>query len=127
MAKTWKEMVAEAKQQVTLLSVDEAKRLIDSRKDVLVVDVREKDEYIRGHLRGALHIPRGVLEMTVDQTNPECDPRFRDPSTTIIVHCAAGGRSAMAALALKTMGFRNASSLEGGYNAWEKASYPVEK
>lgn len=127
MTKTWKEIVAESKQQVTLITADEAKRLIASRKDALVVDVREKDEYLKGHLKGAIHIPRGVLEMTVDRTTPAFDPRFSDPSKLIIVHCAAGGRSAVAALALKTMGFTNVSSVEGGYEACEKIGLPVEK
>lgn len=127
MARTWREMVSEAKQQVTLVTVDEAKRLIESKRDTLVVDVREKDEYLQGHIKGALHIPRGVLEMAVDRTTPAYDPRFADPSKTIIVHCAAGGRSAMVTLTMKIMGFTNVCSMEGGYSGWEKAGYPIEK
>lgn len=127
MTKTWNEMVAAAKQQVTLMAVDEAKQLIESRKDTLVVDVREKDEYTGGHITGAVNIPRGVLEMVVDRTTPTFDPRFSDSSKMIIVHCAAGGRSAMVALTMKMMGFTNVCSMEGGYIAWEKAHYPIEK
>lgn len=127
MAKTWMEMVVAAKQQVKLVNVNEAKQLIDSGQDPLVVDVREPGEYQQGHIKGAIHIPRGVMEMKVDRTTPAFDPKFADPQKTIIVHCAAGGRSAVAAQTMKAMGYTNVCSMEGGFDGWTKSGYPVER
>ncbi len=127
MGKTWREMVQEAKRQVTLVSVDEVKQKIGAGERFILVDVREPDEYQRGHIKGALSIPRGVLEMSVDRESRGFNPAFADPTTPVILHCAAGGRSAMAALVMKQMGVTNVASMEGGFDGWARAGYPVER
>lgn len=127
MGKTWREMVQEAKQQVRLVGVDEVKRKMEAGEPFILVDVREPDEYKRGHIKGVVPVPRGVLEMSVDRESRGFDPKFADPTAPIILHCAAGGRSALAALVMKQMGFTNVASMEGGFDGWARVGYPVER
>ena len=119
------EMVAEAKQRITNLSVDEvaAER---ATGDPLIVDVREpaeRDEH--GSIPGAISAPRGMLEFYADPTSPYHRAEF-DPGRRVILHCAAGGRSALAADTLAQMGYANVAHLEGGFTAWKEAGQPVE-
>ncbi len=116
--KGWREIVAEAKKQVTLLSVDEVREKIQQGDPVVLIDVREAEEYGRGRIPEGVHIPRGRLEM-------EMEDRFSDLDQEIILHCAGGGRSAVAALALKQMGYTRVASMEGGFGGWVRAGFPV--
>ena len=119
------EMVAEAKQRITNLSVEEVAAERDSG-DPLIVDVREpaeRDEH--GSIPGAVSAPRGMLEFYADPTSPYHRAEF-DPSRRVILHCAAGGRSALAADTLARMGYGNVAHLEGGFTAWKEAGQPVE-
>lgn len=118
--KTWKECVAEAKREVVLLSVKEVKEKFDQKEKLVLIDVREPEEYQRGHIPGGVNVPRGVLEMTVEE-------EIRDPATQIILHCASGGRSAVAALTLKKMGYQNVASMEGGFKAWVQLGFPTNR
>ena len=93
MPKTWKDIVLEAKKEVTLLQPSEVKTKLEQATDLILIDVREKDEYDQGHLPKSFHVPRGVLEITVEKN-------LRDPQTELILYCAGGGRSAVAARAL---------------------------
>ncbi|MGR9086785.1 MAG: MBL fold metallo-hydrolase [Gammaproteobacteria bacterium] len=111
---TAQDMVAEAKQHITEIGVDKAKQLL-KEGNIVVVDVREESEYAAGHLDGALPIPRGVLEFKVGNT-----PELTDTSKTVLVYCRTGGRAALAAKALQTLGYRNVLSIAGGYEAWQK-------
>jgi len=118
--KTWKDMVANAKQEIGLLQVSEVKEKLDQQADFILIDVRELEEYQKGRIPEAALISRGVLEMTIER-------QIQDKSKPIILHCAGGGRSAVAAQSLKKMGYENVASMEGGFSEWVRAGYPIEK
>ncbi len=126
MAKSAAEMVAEAKQRVENLSVEQAATELE-RGDALVVDLREPGERTQhGAIPGAVHAPRGMLEFYADPTSPYHRPEF-DPARRIILACASGGRSALAAETLQRMGYGNVAHLDGGLNAWRERGLPVEQ
>ncbi len=124
MAKTAAELVAEAKQRVENLTVDQAADEIE-RGDALLVDLREPGERAQGAIPGAVHAPRGMLEFWADPTSTYHRAEF-DPNRRVILHCASGGRSALAADTLQQMGYGNVAHLDGGFNAWKEAGRPVE-
>jgi rhodanese-related sulfurtransferase len=117
-------MVDEATRAVRSLSVDEG-RALHGRPDVRFVDLRESGELRReGVIPGALHAPRGVLEFRVDPESPWHDPAFAgDP--TLVLFCAIGWRSALAAQTLQQMGFDKVAHLAGGFEAWKAGGAPV--
>ena len=124
-SKTAAELVAEAKQRVTNLTVDDVAAERQSG-DPLIVDVREpaeRDEH--GSIPGAISAPRGMLEFWADPTSAYHRPEF-DPGRRVILHCAAGGRSALAADTLQQLGYTNVAHLDGGFTAWKEAGQPVE-
>ncbi len=116
MAKTFKELMDEARRVVPELSVQEAKELLDKDGKHVLLDVREKEEYREGHLERALSLPRGFLEIKVESVIP-------DKTTPILAYCAGGTRSLLAAKMLKEMGYQNVISMSGGYSAWKTAGY----
>jgi sulfur dioxygenase len=113
---TAQDLVAQAKEQITEISVDKAKQLL-GQGDIAVVDVREESEYAAGHVDKALPIPRGVLEFKAGTT-----PELADKSKTVVVYCRTGGRAALAAQSLQNLGYSNVLSIAGGYEAWQKSS-----
>ncbi|MBZ4417026.1 molybdopterin-synthase adenylyltransferase MoeB [Myxococcus sp. RHSTA-1-4] len=119
MAPTFQQLLAGVKQEIREVSVDEVKRLLDTRAPVKLIDVREADEYSGGRLPGAVHIPRGYLELRIE------DRAGRDEE--LVVYCAGGTRSALAVKTLKELGYTRVASLAGGYNRWSDAALPVEK
>lgn len=125
MAKTAADLVAEAKQRIQNLTVDQTADEIE-REDALVVDLREPEErQEHGAIPGAVHAPRGMLEFWADPTSSYHRAEF-DPNRRVILHCAGGGRSALAADTLQQMGYANVAHLDGGFNAWKAAERPVE-
>lgn len=125
MAKTAAELVSEAKQRVENLTVDQTADEME-QGDALLVDLREpgeRDEH--GAIPGAVHAPRGMLEFWADPSSAYHRPEF-DPNRRVILHCASGGRSALAADTLQQMGYSNVAHLDGGFNAWKAADRPVE-
>ena len=126
MAKTVSDLVAEAKRRVENLSVDQVAAELE-RGDAILIDVREQNERDEnGTIAGSVHAPRGMLEFFADPSSPYHRPEF-DPNRRIILHCAAGGRSAMGADALQQMGYTSVAHLDGGYTAWTAAGRPVVK
>lgn len=120
------EMVAEAEKQVQNLTLDEAAQELE-QGDAVLVDVREPSERAQsGYIAGAVEAPRGMLEFWADPTNPYHREEF-DPSRRIILHCASGGRSALAAAALQNLGYDNVAHMDGGFKAWKEAGRPVEQ
>jgi rhodanese-related sulfurtransferase len=117
--KTATDLVNEAKKKVSEVSVAEAKAKIASDASLIVLDVREPDEFKKGHIPKAINIPRGMLEFKIAKEIPNKDAR-------ILVYCKTGGRSCLASSTLLTMGYKNAMSMAGGWDAWLKAGYPVE-
>ena len=122
-AKTAAQMVQEAKQRVENLSVQQvAEQLADG---ALLVDIREPGEQAQtGSIPGAVSAPRGMLEFWADPSSPYHRSEF-EPQRRIILHCASGGRSALAADTLQQMGYSNVAHLDGGLNAWTQAGQPV--
>lgn len=114
------DLVEEAKQQITEISVDEAEASIPDTD--LLIDVREPEEFRQGHLSGAVNIPRGMLEFKFSAT-PEYDSR----DLNIVVYCKTSGRGALAANSLKQMGYHHVKSIDGGFDAWTEAGKPVVK
>lgn len=117
--KTATDLVNEAKEKVCEVSVAKAKEKIDSGASLFVLDVREPDEFKKGHIPKAVNIPRGLLEFKVTSTIP-------DKGAQILVYCKSGGRACLACSTLLEMGYKNAVSIAGGWQAWLKAGYPVE-
>lgn len=114
--KTFRELVAEVRRQIPERSVDDVKARLARPEPVAILDVREPGETCEGTLPGALAIPRGLLEIQIEQAVPD---RRRE----IIVYCASGIRSALAARSLRELGYENVSSMIGGYHVWEAAGY----
>jgi rhodanese-related sulfurtransferase len=127
MAKGMKELVAEAKGRIREVDVATAHAERRAEPRTLVVDVREAEELAQGRLPGALHVPRGVLEPKAASDSPARDDAFEDPTRPILLYCASGVRSALAADALRQLGFTHVASLAGGFGAWAQAGLPVEK
>lgn len=120
------ELVKEAKKQIENLSPAQVKAELD-KGNVTLIDVREPDEAIQnGAIDGAVNAPRGMLEFYADPSTPYHTPVF-DKSKRIILHCASGGRSALAVATLKQMGYTNVAHLDGGIKAWKDAGLPVKK
>ncbi len=109
--KSSQEVVEDAKSQVSKISVDELKVLIDGGDDYLLIDVRTEEEYLAGHIEGAVWIPRGKLEFKIQALTD-------DPNTKMILNCRTGGRSALSVLTLMEMGYKNVNSLTGGFKEW---------
>jgi len=117
--KTVAQLLAEASREIAFMSLAEvAHRLERGSSDVVILDVREKDAFDAGHLPGALHLPRGQLELRVDKELP-------DPGARILTYCQLGRVSTLAAATLRQMGYTRAVALDGGYNEWVKAGYPT--
>ena len=85
----------------------------------MLLDVRERDAFDAGHIPGARHLPRGQLELRVDQVLP-------DPTARIVTYCQFGKISTLAAATLRTMGYTRAVALDGGMKGWREAGYPLE-
>lgn len=119
MFKTAHDLVLEAKQQISEVSTDDALQALASKP--LVLDVREPDEFQQGHLPSAINIPRGMLEFRMSQ-----DPSLIDRERNILLYCKTSGRAALAANALKQLGFANVHSIAGGFDAWCSAGLPTE-
>jgi rhodanese-related sulfurtransferase len=123
--KTVQSMLAEAEAAVPRISPDEAKGLV-GKADVLFLDVREPAEVAAsGKVRGALAVPRGLVEFRADPASPMHDAAF-DRAKTIVTYCASGGRAALVAKVLKEMGYNTVRNL-GGFKGWADAGGEVEK
>jgi glyoxylase-like metal-dependent hydrolase (beta-lactamase superfamily II)/rhodanese-related sulfurtransferase len=118
--KTVAQMLSEAAAQVAFMSLAELKTCIESPKDELIVlDVRERDAFEAGHIPGARLLPRGQLELRVND-------ELTDPTRRILACCEFGRISTLAAATLRQMGFRGAVALDGGVKAWREAGYPMK-
>jgi adenylyltransferase/sulfurtransferase len=113
------QLVQLAKREIQEISPQELKLRLDAGEELTLVDVRERDEFVQGHLPGATFIPRGFLELQIEQRQP-------DRAQPVVVYCAGGVRSALAARNLKEMGYTNTISLIGGFNGWKNAGFPFK-
>jgi rhodanese-related sulfurtransferase len=113
-------MLAEAAAIVPFMSLGELKGCLESRKaDLIVLDVRESDAFAEGHIPGARLLPRGQLELRVNQ-------ELTDPTARILVYCEFGRVSTLATATLRQMGFRGAVALDGGMKAWREAGHTIK-
>jgi molybdopterin/thiamine biosynthesis adenylyltransferase/rhodanese-related sulfurtransferase len=119
MSKTYADLFSDVRQAVRTISLDDLKKRTESGKSPLLVDVREKDEFKAGFIPGAVHVPRGFLEMQAEQKLP-------DKAVEIVVYCAGGTRSAFAAKTLTDLGYTNVWSANPGFVRWKDLRYPVE-
>lgn len=110
MPNTAEELVKSAMSELSGITCEEYKKAKAEGPDHVILDVREPAEWEAGHMEGAVHIPRGLLEFKIEEAIPEKDKM-------IILCCAKGSRAALAGQTLKQMGYTNLKVLEGGYNA----------
>jgi len=113
-------LVEDAKSRVRQADFRDIKRRLDSREKLTLVDVREGDEWARGHLPGAVHLGKGIIERDIEEA-------FPDKDAALILYCGGGFRSALAADNLQKMGYTNVISMDGGWRGWTTAGYPIEK
>ena len=124
MTTTAAEMVGEANAQIGHVSPMDASDEVASGKAVML-DVREPVEWEQ-HIKGAVQVPRGLLEFVADPASPKHNAEL-DPAGRVIVYCRSGTRAALAALTLKTLGYEDVASLNGGFNAWKEAGLPTNE
>jgi rhodanese-related sulfurtransferase len=115
----FQKLVDDAKTRIKEISPSEAADQV-RRGAALLIDVRENDEWEKGHAKDAIHLSRGTIELDIEE-------QVTDPNRTVICYCGGGGRSALAADNLQKMGYKNVRSLAGGFKAWNAAGLPTDK
>src|SRR5438445_11401 len=120
MAKTYKQIMDEARQIVPEVSPEQVKARLDKGEHPVVLDVREKEEVRQGYVPGARSLPRGFLEMRVEEAVP-------DKNAPIVAYCGSGTRSLLAGRILKELGYTNVVSMRGGFTAWKNQGFPVKE
>jgi len=113
-------IVNDAKKRVKQTNVADVKRRMDTGEKFMLVDVREESEWAAGHLPGAIHLGKGIIERDIEQRVP-------DTETKMILYCGGGFRSALSADNLQKMGYTNVESMDGGWKGWIGAGLPTEK
>jgi rhodanese-related sulfurtransferase len=113
-------LVQDAKTRVKETNVADVKRRIDAGEKFLLIDVREDNEWAKGHLPGAVHLGKGIIERDIEQRVP-------DTGTKLILYCGGGFRSAIAGDNLQKMGYTNVESMDGGWKGWLEAGLPTVK
>jgi len=117
---TFSELLQKVKREIKEISPQEAHQKVKSNSSVTLIDVREPEEWDGGVVPGALTIPRGLLELQIEDDVPSRDRE-------IIVYCAGGVRSALAAKALHQLGYKNVASMTGGFNGWKNKALPIQQ
>ncbi len=120
------DMVAQANSTVQSISADALQTLRQHQPDLLVIDVREPDEYAGGHLPGAVLVPRGKLEFLADPSSSYRHAEMR-PERPVAVYCHLGLRGLLAAATLQQLGYRHVVNLDGGIDAWISSGHDVER
>lgn len=117
------DLVAKAKLEIENLSPDQVQK--ELLNNVTLIDIRESEELLQtGQIAGSVHAPRGMLEFYADPSQTRYKPEF-DKNKRIILYCASGGRSSLAAQTLKQMGYTNIAHLDGGMQAWKNSGKNV--
>jgi rhodanese-related sulfurtransferase len=111
-------LVEGARRRIREVSIDDVRAMQQAGDRFHLLDVREQDEFTRGHLPGARHLGKGIIERDIESTIP-------DPDAPIVLYCGGGYRSALAADALRQMGYTHVLSMWGGWRAWTEAGLPV--
>ncbi len=113
-------LVKDAKTRVKEEDYRAIKKKLDSGEKLIIVDTREDNEWARGHIPGAIHLGKGVIERDIEKAIPDKD-------APIVLYCGGGYRSALAADNLQKMGYRNVTSMDGGWRGWTESGYSVVK
>jgi molybdopterin/thiamine biosynthesis adenylyltransferase/rhodanese-related sulfurtransferase len=119
MPTTYTDLISDIRKRTKQVSLDELKRRMEAGEKMVLLDVREKDEWRGGYLPGAVSLPRGFLEIQAEQKLP-------DKSARIVAYCAGGTRSALAAATLQELGYSNVETANPGFVRWKDLGYPVE-
>ena len=113
-------LVQDAKKRIHETSVPELKKKLDAEEKFYLIDVREDNEWAAGHIPGAVHLCKGIIERDIEGKIPNRDAE-------ILLYCGGGFRSALAADNLQKMGYKNVVSVDGGWRGWREAGFPVER
>lgn len=113
-------IVNDAKTRVKEADFRDIKKRLDAGEKMILVDTREDHEWAKGHIPGAVHLGKGVIERDVETTIP-------DKNATLVLYCGGGFRSALAADNLQKMGYKNVISMDGGWRAWTESNFPIAK
>ena len=116
----YRAIVQEAQSHIQRLDIQQYRAFRQAHPDLMLIDVRETEEWTRGQAAGAIHISKGLIEHDIEAKVP-------DKETNIVLYCHSGSRSALAAENLKRMGYANVYSLDGGLTAYQAAGLPMEK
>ncbi len=108
----------DARKHVREVSIDDVKSRLDRNEQFLLVDVREESEFAAGHLPGAIHLGKGIIERDIEGRVP-------DPTTPMVLYCGGGFRSALAADNLRKMGYTHVLSMAGGIRGWRERAFPL--
>ena len=113
-------LVRDAKQRVRETTIPELKKRLDAKEEFHLIDVREDHEWAAGHIPGAKHLSKGIIERDIEE-------KFPNREAEILLYCGGGYRSALVADNLQKMGYKRVVSVDGGWRGWTGAGYPVEK
>jgi len=113
-------LVNDAKARVSQIDIEGYKKMVETGEPHLLVDTREDSEWAAGHVAGAVHLSRGVIERDIETQYP-------DKTARLVLYCGGGFRSALAADNLRKMGYTNVISLDGGWRALKESGLPLEK
>jgi rhodanese-related sulfurtransferase len=113
-------LVNDAKKRIKQEDYRETKKRLDAGEKIQLIDTREDSEWARGHIPGAIHLSKGIIERDIEKTVP-------DKTAAIILYCGGGFRSALAADNLQKMGYSNVISMDGGWRGWTESSFPTLK
>jgi rhodanese-related sulfurtransferase len=113
-------LVNDAKSRVEQIDIEEYRKMCDSGEEHILVDTREDSEWAAGHVAGAVHMSKGVIERDIEVKVP-------DKAATLVLYCGGGFRSALAGDNLQKMGYTNVISLDGGWRALKESGIPLEK
>jgi len=113
-------LVADAKTRVKEIDIDQYQQMVGAGDPHLLVDIREDHEWNAGHVAGAVHLGKGIIERDIEKTAPDRDAK-------LVLYCGGGFRSALAADALQKMGYTQVISLDGGWRALQASGLPLEQ
>jgi rhodanese-related sulfurtransferase len=119
-AEKFLKLVQDAKAHVKEADYRDIKKRLDAGEKLILVDTREDSEWANGHIPGAIHLSKGVIERDIEKTIPALD-------APIVLYCGGGFRSALAADNLQKMGYKNVISMDGGWRGWTEAKFPVTR
>jgi rhodanese-related sulfurtransferase len=113
-------LVEESRKRIRETNAQAVKKQMDARETFTLIDVREDSEWVKGHLPGAIHLGKGIIERDIENTVP-------GKATPLVLYCGGGFRSAMVADNLQKMGYTNVLSMDGGWRGWTDAGFPTVK